>query len=102
LSEAQKVINKFNSYANTLSYIIGNEVINSRAAWQAAPCVKQFTADIKTYFKQCGIRQVPLMYTAADNAIPEQEDINRIDGRTGVLTVMVNISNLNERNGRAL
>jgi hypothetical protein len=85
LSEAQKIINKFYEYNNTLAYVIGNEVLNSREAYRAASCVKAFTSDVKKHMKQCDMRRIPLMYSAADNAISESEDIHRVDSHDGVL-----------------
>ena len=43
--------------------------------WKAAPCLRQFAADVKEYMAGCdaaaaagsGMRQIPLMYAAADN-----------------------------------
>lgn len=68
LSYAQSVINVFSKYTNTLSYIVGNEVMNTDLSWAAAPCVKAFARDVKAYMRSCkhAMRPVPLTYAAAD------------------------------------
>lgn len=83
LSFGQAVVNLFTQYDNTLAYVVANEVMNDDATWQAAPCVKAYGRDIKTYLSTCGLRKVPLIYTAADNPIqgytPEGNDRLKAD-----------------------
>lgn len=68
LSYAQSVINVFSKYTNTLSFIIGNEVMNGDNTWGAAPCVKAFARDVKAYMNSCrsSMRPIPLTYSSAD------------------------------------
>lgn len=73
LTFAQHTINLFSIHSNVLAFTVGNEVLNSEERWKAAPCVKALTRDVKTFMARCSdeeqMRNVPIMYTAADNAI---------------------------------
>lgn len=91
LTFAQIVINTFAKYTNTLSFVIGNEVLNKGLNFRSAPCLKRFTADVKIYMQGCaksgdgviGMRVVPLMYAAADTPLAElgpEYDGNKGDG----------------------
>merc|ERR1712080_507221 len=54
------------------AFVVGNEVMNSAKYWSAAPCVKGYTKDLKSYMRRCaaGMRNIPLMYAAADTPGP--------------------------------
>lgn len=69
LTYGQAVIRAFAKHANTLMFVVGNEVMNDAATWKAAPCVKGYLADLKSYMRRCenNMRYIPLMYAAADS-----------------------------------
>lgn len=71
LTYGQAVVRAFARYTNTLMFVVGNEVMNDGPTWKAAPCVKGYLADLKSYMRRCGsnMRYIPLMYAAADNGI---------------------------------
>jgi hypothetical protein len=54
--------------------MIGNEVINSMDAWQAAPCIKAYARDLKRYMRsnnqtKSNCRVLPLIYAAENSGI---------------------------------
>ena len=56
-----------------LAGLIGNEVMNDANAWKAAPCVRAYAADLKSYMESMldsGVveRTLPLMYAGQDSA----------------------------------
>jgi len=72
LTYGQAVIRQFAKYPNTLMFVVGNEVMNDANTWKAAPCVKGYLADLKSYMRRCenSMRYIPLVYAAADNGLP--------------------------------
>ena len=81
------MVNLFTPYSNTLAFTVGNEIINSLQRWRAAPCVKAYARDIRRFMSSCHLsdhsRIIPLLYAAADNAIPhfsaEENDRLKLD-----------------------
>lgn len=51
-------------YPNVIAGFIGNEVVNSLESWNAAPCLKAYTRDLKNYMKDTMGRSLPIVYAA--------------------------------------
>jgi hypothetical protein len=45
-------VDNFGRYPNVLAGTIGNEVMNSLLTWSAAPCVRAYARDLKSYMKR--------------------------------------------------
>ena len=46
-----KALLEYLKYPNVIAGMIGNEVMNNRESWQAAPCVKAYARDLKLFMK---------------------------------------------------
>lgn len=62
-------IQNYMQYSNVLAGLLGNEVMNSRESWVAAPCIRAYGRDLKLYMKQRNMRPLPLLYAAQHSGI---------------------------------
>lgn len=63
-----KVVKQFSNYSNTLSFFIGNEVINDFKSSQVSPrFLRQSIGDVKQFMTLHCARQIPIGYSAADD-----------------------------------
>lgn len=62
------VMDSFHTYANTLGFFVGNEVIAMTNQSLAAPYIKAAARDMKAYRDAKGYRSIPVGYSAADIA----------------------------------
>lgn len=68
LEHVFKVVKQFSNYSNTLSFFIGNEVINDFKSSQVSPkFLRQTIGDVKQFMALHCARQVPIGYSAADD-----------------------------------
>lgn len=74
LSRYTAVVDNMGNYSNVLGFFAGNEVTNAKNNTNAAPFVKAAIRDTKAYIKQNLKRNIPVGYSASDDAdirIPE-------------------------------
>ena len=64
-------LERFLPHPNVLAGVLGNEVMNSETAWQAAPCLTAYGKDLKRYManKQPQYRPLPLIYAAQHDSL---------------------------------
>lgn len=62
-----KTLDVFGQYDNLLAVTVGNEIINDRESFNAAPVIKAAIRDLKAYRDGQGYRKIPIGYTAADD-----------------------------------
>lgn len=100
-------------HPNVLAGVVGNEVINTGVAWQAASCVKAYVRDLKSFQAADGGRALPLMYATQHSALGagmnvseavrvthdyftcEEESTNRLGGGDDVGATAVDIFGVN-------
>ncbi|ANZ74033.1 BA75_01626T0 [Komagataella pastoris] len=70
------VIDEMQQYDNVLGFFAGNEVITNRSNTDAAPFVKAAIRDMKTYMEDQGYRQIPIGYSANDDALTRISSAN--------------------------
>ncbi|KAK9460259.1 Glucanosyltransferase-domain-containing protein [Lipomyces oligophaga] len=69
LSHIFQVIEAFSGYNNTLGFFAGNEVVNDNTSAETAPhYIKAVVRDMKAYIKNHINRQIPVGYSATDDA----------------------------------
>lgn len=62
------VVDNMANYTNVLGFFAGNEVVNAANNTNSAPFVKAAVRDVKAYIKQKNYRQIPVGYSASDDA----------------------------------
>lgn len=62
------VIDKMQGYDNILGFFAGNEVITNDTNTNTAPFIKAAVRDMKSYIKDKGYRNIPVGYSANDDA----------------------------------
>ena len=61
-------LDNYLQYPNVVGGLLGNEVVNTLETWPAAPCVKAYGRDLKSYMQEKG-RSLPLIYAAQHSGI---------------------------------
>ncbi|TID14867.1 hypothetical protein CANINC_004538 [Pichia inconspicua] len=62
------VVDMMQQYNNVLGFFAGNEVITNNTNTNVAPFVKAAVRDMKAYIKEKGYRNIPVGYSANDDA----------------------------------
>jgi hypothetical protein len=67
----KKCIDAYQRYPNVLALMIGNEVLNSLDAWNAAPCIAAYARDLKLYMAASSDqhRILPLAYATQHDSL---------------------------------
>ncbi|BFZ57736.1 hypothetical protein PYCC9005_004789 [Savitreella phatthalungensis] len=68
MTSYQHVVASFAKYNNLLSFIAGNEIVNTKDGTAANPYIRASVRDTKAFIKSQGYRAIPVGYTAADIA----------------------------------
>lgn len=73
LSSAKQIVDQFSAYANTLMFVVANEIEQlDTNGYSAYPCVKALTRDIHRHQKAKSLRMVPLIYSDKDQGSPDR------------------------------